>query len=125
MRILNNPFSRAPEQKTSETSISVRTDYDEIDRQLLGHIYYFFGRIPDSQHRLDLQTFGQNRFGNERELGSGFGVSRFQIGLNLIVFDIKALIKGGWIFRQLKNMQYIHAGAREIGKLRRIFDRLL
>ena len=56
MHILNNSFSRAPEQKTSETSVAMRTDYDEVDRQLPGHIYNFFGRIPDSQHRLDLPS---------------------------------------------------------------------
>src|SRR5580693_959819 len=123
-RILDNSFSRATEQQTFETPITVGTDHNEIGTHLLGLGHNLFVGIPKTQPRLSLQPFASNFFSKQRELCIGLTRSRFHMDLNLLMFDVESLIKRCGIVWYLKHMQYLDAGTRKSGQLRRISYRL-
>ena len=106
-RILDNSFSRTAEQQTLETSKTLGPDHNEVGTHLLGLVHNLFVRIPKTQPRLSLQSFGLNFFNNQRELCIGLTLCRVHMNLNLLMLDVESLIKRGGIVRYLEHMQYL------------------
>src|ERR1700731_1715712 len=103
--ILQKPISGAPKQQSSKPGISVGTDNDEIDTDLLGRIHYLFIGIPVPQDRFGLQTLGTHLFSNQRKLRGCLALCRFHMDPNRFVHEIQSVIERRRVVRDLENMQ--------------------